>query len=242
MIWINFVGEGRSGHTVLSGALGSRLDTRISEEQKYIKKWREGYNRTQIMNHLNQSGAGRARQAQGWPNLRTYKKLLGVGDKCGWDAVNEYRKRGAPATIIQDFGKFMEMPVKNIVTVRHPLDNITAWVDSNKYKRIYTDEGLRYRRMIRRYKQFYTAAWEILQGTDYTLLQHERFCADPRGTLEELTAWIGLPEDPQWLEAASARIHKKPHLRRDDIQWPAEYIDRVDMFIAESPLLECYRE
>ena len=241
MIWVTFVGEGRSGHTVLSGALGSRLDARISEEQKYISKWRRGYNWNQIMQHLNQSGVGHARRDQGWPNLQRYDELLLVGDKCGWDAVNEYRKRGAPATILKDFEEFMDMPVKTLVTVRHPLDNITAWVDSPKYKRIFPDEALRFRRMIRRYKQFHEAAWDILQYADYQVVPHEALCAHPNMALQEISDFIGLPKNKEWRREAGKRIHTKPHLRRDDIKWPTEYIDRVDAFIAESPLLEYYR-
>jgi hypothetical protein len=218
------------------------MDVRMSEEQKYISKWiRSGFTQKQIMDHLYQSGYGKERKAQGWPNLKDYNTLRAVGDKCGWDAVNEYRKRGAPVDLIKGFESFMGMPVKTVVTMRHPLDNITAWVDSSKYKRIYTDEGLRYRRMIRRYKQFHDAAWEILQHTDYKIIHNEELIADTEVTLQDLTDWIGLPKDPKWLSATSERIWKKPHERRHDIEWPHEYVDRVNAFIAESPLLEYYR-
>jgi len=159
MIWLNFVGEGRSGHTVLSGAIGSRMDTLITEEQKFISKWRRGFSREGIFQEVQHAGAGRTRKAQGWPNLTEYTNLRVIGDKAGWDAVNEFTKRDAPASIISDFSAFMGgMPVKTLVTVRHPLDNITAWVDSPKYKRVFSDDHLRFRRMIRRYKRFYTAA------------------------------------------------------------------------------------
>lgn len=242
MIYLNFVGEGRSGHTILSGAIGSRLDTKIAEEQKYISKWRRGQTKEEILSALMSAGAGSTRRGQGWPNLTTFNTLRVIGDKAGWDAVNEFNKRGAPKTIINDFGAFMAMPVKTIVTVRHPLDNITAWVDSPKYKRMFSDDHLRFRRMIRRYKRFYTAAAIILEGTDYRVVPHESLCADPNGMLQSLADWLELPNDKAWRREAGGRIHSSPHLRRDDVNWPEGYFEeRLVPFIAENPLMETYR-
>lgn len=242
MIWLNFVGEGRSGHTVLSGALGSRLDVKLSEEQKYISKWCRGYTREQVLEEQMAAGAGRTRRLQGWPYLTEFTDLRVIGDKAGWDAVNEYNKRGAPATIISDFSVFMEMPVKTIVTVRHPLDNVTAWVDSDKYKRIFSDDRLRFRRMIRRYKRFYTAAWTVLQGADYRIVPHEELCNDPNTVLQRLADWLELPTSRDWRRDASSRIHSSPHRRRDDVEWPEGYFEeRLVPFIQDNPLMEYYR-
>ena len=215
---------------------------RMAEEQKYISKWRRGFTRDEVLAHLHQSGIGKARAQQGWTNLQMYREpLLVVGDKCGWDAVNEYRKRGADREIINQFGEFMEMPVKTLVTLRHPLDNITAWVDSSKYKRIYGNEGLRYRRMIRRYKQFYTAAAEILEGSDYMLVHNEELIADPSHMLQRISDYLELPLNREWRRSSAKRVWSKPHQRRHDISWPEEYATRVEDFIQECPLLEYYR-
>src|SRR5258706_15413327 len=102
MIWLNFVGEGRSGHTVLSGALGSRMDVKLSEEQKNISKWRRGHSKEQVLKEHMAAGAGRTRRQQGWPNLDSFNNLRVIGDKAGWDAVNEFNKRDAPTTVINN--------------------------------------------------------------------------------------------------------------------------------------------
>ena len=243
MNWVTFVGEGRSGHTIVSAILGSHPHMRMGEEQKYISKYiRSGWTREQIIEHNLASGVGRARKLLEFPNILTHEEpLLAIGDKCGWDAVMEYRKRGAAPTLITDFGVHMRMPVKTIVTLRHPLDNISAWVDSNKYKRVYSDEPLRYRRMIRRYKQFHDAAIPLLENQDIFYLHNEELIADPYVVIGQLADWIGLSHDQEWLDDCASRVFKKPNQRRSEIDWPEEYVKRVTDYIESCPLMGKYR-
>jgi hypothetical protein len=213
----------------------------MAEEQKYISKYRRGFSREKILEELLKSGEGRARRAQGWPNLTTHNEpLLAVGDKCGWDAVNEYRKRNASVDLIEEFGRYMEMPIKTIVTLRHPLDNISAWVVSPKYKRIYKDDDFRFQKMVSRYVKFHNAAWEMLENTDYFLLHNEELIKEPSGTLQEMSDFLGLPPNRDWRRATAKRIWNKPHQRRDEFPWPERYMERVKIFIESSPLLGYY--
>lgn len=243
MNWIAFVGEGRSGHTIVSAILGSHPNARVSEEQKYISKWyREHWTREQIFQHLLQSGIGRTRKSLGFSGILEHKEPLQlVGDKCGWDAVNEYKKREAPKSILSDFEKFINISVKTIVTLRHPLDNISAWVVSPKYKRMYSDDNLRFRRMIRRYKRFYDAVLDILEGQDTYYLYNEILIAEPEKTVIDLANWLELPIEDKWLIMCCERIFKKAHQRRDELNWPKEYKKRVFDYIDSCPLLEYYR-
>lgn len=216
---------------------------RMAEEQKYISQFiRNGWSREQIIEHNLASGIGRARKLLEFPNILTHEEpLLAIGDKCGWDAVMEYRKRGAASTLITDFGVHMGMPVKTIVTLRHPLDNITAWVNSNKYRRVYTDDGLRYRRMIRRYKQFHDAAIPLLENQDIFYLYNEDLIANSYDTCMGLAEWIGMPPNEEWARDCASRVFKKPNQRRSELDWPEEYVIRVTDYIDSCPLLERYR-
>lgn len=245
MSWITFVGEGRSGHTIVSAILGSHPHIRMGEEQKYVSKWcRSGWSKEQINAHLLQSGVGKARKLLGFNDndINTHTgSLIAVGDKCGWDAVNEYRKRDAPVDLLNQFGKHMGMPVKTIVTLRHPLDNISAWVSSPKYIRMFGDEGLLYRRMIRRYKQFHDAAVDILEDQDIFYLYNEELIANPELTIDMLANWLDLPQDNKWLENCASKVNPLPNQRRHELEWPEEYAKRVTDYIDTCPLLEYYR-
>jgi hypothetical protein len=162
-----------------------------------------------------------------------------IGDKCGWDAVNEFTKRDAPATIISDFESFIGMPVKTIVTVRSPYNNIGSWVQSPKYQRMYLDRDDLFYRMVKRYRRFYKSAWEILQGVDYFILPHERLVATPNDTLQRLSEWLELPTHKSWRRDTSSRIWKTP--RAHNLEWPQKHRQAVADFISEHPLMEFYR-
>jgi len=243
MNWVNFIGEGRSGHTIISGAIGSHPNARVSEEQKYISKYLRGYSPQEIITLLSSSGVGHARADQGWPNLQTFTRPLKViGDKCGWDAVNEVARRGAPNSIVCDFESYIGMPVKTLVTIRHPLDNISSWANGDKYKRIYPEKGLRFRRLVRRYKQFYETAWGILQETDHMIINHERLIANPNDTLQRISDYLELPANRPWRRGSAKRIWSSPRIRRHDTEWPKPSFDNIQRFIQEHPLMEYYRE
>jgi hypothetical protein len=242
MNWVTFVGEGRSGHTVISGALGSHPHARISEEQKYISKWRREWSRDRILASLLEQGAGRTRARQGWTNLSTHTEpLLVMGDKCGWDAVNEVAKRNAPPTIIDEFGVFIGMPVKTLVTVRHPLDNIASWMSGDKYKRMYPDRKVLGKQMIKRYRRFHLTAVEIVQNTDHILVSHERLVESPSVVLQEISDYLELPPNRDWRRASAKRVWSKPRERRNQVQFLDGELEEINRIIGSNPLLECYR-
>jgi hypothetical protein len=214
----------------------------MAEEQKYISKWCRGFTREQILEALHASGGGRARRQQGWRNLDSHEEpLLSGGDKCGWDAVNEVAKRGQSPDIITRFSKFMDIPVKVIHSSRNPLDNISAWVQSPKYQRMFGDEGLLYRRMIRRYKRFYEHAERVMEDQDVFQLRNEELIADPRGTIASLADWLELPDDDEWLSYCAEKVYAKPNRRHVDLNWPEEYVKRVTDAIELYPSLHYYR-
>lgn len=241
--WITFVGEGRSGHTIVSAILGSHPNVFMGEEQKYISKWRrENWSRQQIIDHLLSSGEGRARKLLGFPGILDKKDpLLSIGDKCGWDAVNEVGKREYKGDILSDFGYFMQLPVKVIVTLRNPLDNISAWTQSAKYKRIYSDDDLRCRRMIRRYKRFHETALKVVVGHDNFLLHNEELIADPAAMCKSLCNWLGLPCPKDWQDMCASKVFKKPNERRHLTPWPEGYSEeRLVPFVKENALMAQY--
>ena len=218
MIWITFVGEGRSGHTAVSGILGSHPFVRLSEEQKYVSKWRRGYTKDEITGSLLSSGKGKYRSEMGFTNLDSDKKtLIAIGDKCGWDAVNEVQYRKGDTRILSQFGEAMEMPVKVIHTTRHPLDNIASWVNSPKYLKLHG--GKTQLRMIRRYSRFYEAAEKVMDGQDVFHLRNEELIRDPRGLIIELVAWLGLPACHPWIDDVVKLISPDVHRGRDEVEW-----------------------
>lgn len=252
MNWVHFIGEGRCGHTIISAILDSHPNAAISEEEKPISRWLRDpsvWTKEAILARVVNTGLGKERkaivQATGLKGLRTPKEpLLVMGDKCGWDAVLEVKKRGVAPDILTKFSSYINMPVKALHVSRHPLDNISAWHQSPKYQRLYPDPYYRLRVLIRRYSRFYTAAEEIMAGQDVFHLRHEDLCSNPSNEILALCAWLDLPVDKSWLDMASGAVFTKPNNRFEKEPW--EFPELVEMvywrIIDKYPSLAYYKK
>lgn len=255
MNWVHFVGEGRCGHTIISAILDSHPNISISEEEKPVSRWLRdpaAWTRETIIARTINTGLGKERKAivasTGLTGLRVPKdNLLVMGDKCGWDAVNEVRKRGASSDTLTKFGQHIGMPVKVIHVSRHPLDNISAWVQSPKYQRLHPEIYSRLRVLIRRYSRFYTGAEEVMAGQDVFHLRHEELCKNPKAVIENLCQFlmpVGGPDFYAWLDRASKAVYTKPNNRFEKEPWPfPELVEMVYWRIIDKyPSLEYYKK
>lgn len=227
--WITFIGEGRSGHTIISAILDSHPNIRMAEEQKCITRWyRDNCSRKAILNIVKTCGQGKERMHMALPGSLTWEEpLLYVGDKVGWDAVNLVKKQGASTNVLDEFGKHMGMDVKVIHTIRDPHENISAWIDSPKYQRQWPELEMRTKMCIRRYARFYSTANLLLDTKPTFTLYNEEICTLPRETLSKLCSFLEIPESEPWFTNAANAVFKKPHKRSDTVNWDKELYDMV---------------
>jgi hypothetical protein len=247
MKWVAFIGEGRSGHTIVSAIIGGYDYARIGEEQKYIGRWwRKLITPEQVIPHLCNTGYGRQRKHYApWAPVDRHKEPLQlVGDKCGWDAVMEVKKREAPVDLIHKFGEAMGMPIKLIHTTRDPRQNIAAWYHSPKYIRLWGEHaGTRMRYSVRRYARFYTTAQAILDvHPDVYHLRHEELILNPANTLNELFEYLEVPLSKQYRRWVQKHLFKTLPLR--ETPWSQEWDDAIQERILSGrfPSLDYYNE
>lgn len=228
--WITFIGEGRSGHTIISAILDSHPNIRLAEEQKYITKWaKEGWERAKIIDATKKCGHGKERKPKALPgSLKWEEPLLAIGDKCGWDAVNLIKKQGESIDVLDRFSDHMQMPIKVIHSIRDPYDNICAWLDSPKYQRLYGTGNSLYMKSIRRYARFYSVADELLKRHDHFDLHNAEICANPRKVITEMAEYLELPVVEPWLTNAVNSLFKRPNKRADRHDWPDKWVRNID--------------
>jgi hypothetical protein len=245
MIWATFIGEGRSGHTIVSAIIDSHPNARMSEEQKYIGKWcRYDLPRKVIRKKLRASGMGKERSKVALPGqLRVEEPTIVMGDKCGWDAVNEVRKRGEGLNILQRFQNHMNCEaIKVIHTSRNPFDNISAWVQSPKYIRVWGNkESERIRQGIKRYSRFYQTAEELIQRNDVYHIRNEELCAKPKEVITGLMEFLNLPVIESHIDMCAAKVFKKPNRRSTKIDWTDDQKEQIyTRIIRRFPSLHYY--
>ena len=245
--WITFIGHGRSGHTIVSAILDSHPNVRISEEQKYIKRWHtQGWTKDRILKHLLESGQGKERRHKALPGSGAWvdgkHKRLAVGDKWGYDAVGLLRVGKADADILDQFSKYMGMKLKVIHTIRDPHDNICAWLDSPKYQRQWGLGNELYRMSIRQYARFYGTAFKLLTKYDHFNLYNDKLIMEPRETLTALCEYLELPVVEPWLTNAVNSVFKKPNIRSANREWPPKWLANIDeRIITKYDFMERYK-
>lgn len=227
--WITFIGEGRSGHTILSAILDSHPNVRIGEEIKSITKWiRDGHSRKKIMDEVKNSGQGKERKPKALPGGLTFEEpLLYLGDKCGWDAVMLVKHGVVGHDIFDRFGEHMGMPVKIIHSFRDPHENISAWINSPKYMRKWPDLGTRRQYSIKRYARFYGRAEALLVNNEHFDLANEDLCLKPEETLGNLCTYLDIPVVEPWFSNATNAVFKTPRKRATEDMWDEFWWDHV---------------
>lgn len=181
----------------------------------------------------------------GFEGINTHEEpLMLIGDKCGWDLNGYARKHDVEKTweLLDDFSDNMKMSVKTVLTLRDPIQNISAWVASPKYQRLWgSTSGRRiWSKSCRRYIRFHNRAARLLEGMDNIfVLRNEELIATPSDTIDALRKFLELPEDVEWLKHTSSKVFSKP--RRRELEWPENYLTFAQNYIKLSPLHEYYR-
>lgn len=243
--WITFIGEGRSGHTILSAILDSHPNVRIGEEQKCITKWkRDDQSRKCIIRSVLDSGQGKERKHMALPGSLEYEDpLLYLGDKCGWDAVMLLKHGKVDVDVFDRFSNHMAMSVKIIHSFRDPRENISSWIDSPKYKREWSELGPRRQFCIRRYARFYGNANRLLEVNPHFDLANEDLCLHTEDTLKALCEYLELPIVEPWFSNAVNSVFKTPRKKSIIGMWDEEWWEHVGWRIIDKyEFFERYKE
>jgi hypothetical protein len=242
MKWLAFVGEGRSGHSVVAAILDAHPNAYISDEAKVMGKWyNDKFKKDDIFRWVSSFGIGKE-----WPVIVGQRvsenPLLVIGDKCGWEPANLYKK-SSDIDILHKFGGVVGCDIKIIHTTRNPYDNIAAWFQSSKYKRMWGKEDThRLRMAVRRYVKFYQYAEDLLGHYDVYHLRNEELCKAPRREITRLCEFLELPVIHDYVRRAAEVVNSKPNRRSLRMDWPDNYLEMVRWRIIDRfPSLAYYR-
>jgi len=89
----------------------------------------------------------------------------------------------------------------------------------------------------------YDAVENIRARTDASEVldvRHEDIIADPRRELTRCRAFLGLTEEPQWLESAAGLVLPKPRGGRERVEWTDERTAAIEERIAHHAFLSAY--
>ncbi len=224
-----FVGYPRSGHTLVGSLLDAHPDVVISHELDALRYLRAGFSREQIFSlilHKDKVFTGKGREWTGYDYAieglwqGRYRQLRVIGDKKGGGSSRHLQ---AKPDIIEKLRKKIQLPIKLIHIVRHPLDNIAT------HKRKYSVKPSLQEAIDDYFKRVEANAKLKTEVADdeWCELTHEEFIEDPRKTLTTLIEFLEVEPYEDFIEAAADKVFSSPSKSRTKIEWPQEMIDQV---------------
>ncbi len=236
-----FLGNQRSGHSLVASLLDAHPNIAISHELNALKYWAMGFSRNQVYQLILENAeeyGKRGRGESGYnyvvPNQYQgkHKGLIAIGDKDGRRDTSQLRK--FPVMMKNVMAK--NKSVKIIVIVRNPFDNITTICLREDRKAINIEN-------IRRYFVLANTVMRYIEavGQSHTLIvPHQDMITEPVDTLQRMCDFLNLPKDEGFLRDASGIIYKSNNRSRTKLEWTKEMIAEVEGRIAKIPFLKQY--
>ena len=217
-----FVGFPRCGGSLTGAMLDAHPDMVIAHELGALRKVGIGYSRAALFAATMR--ADRQFAARGFVNQDDVFEIPGqwqgrvrrlrvIGDKNAGDS--SLRLLDDP-TLIDRLQTTVGVPVRVVVVVRHPSDNIA---------RIARRGPLSVLMAAARYDDIARVVGTVLDaaGDGALVVHHEDTVADPRASLRRMAAFLDVDAPDDWLDACAELVLPSPRLARDAVEWsPAE--------------------
>ncbi len=224
-----FIGYPRSGHTLVGSLLDAHPDVVISHELDALRYLRAGFSREQIFSlilHKDKVFTGKGREWTGYDYALEglwqgrYRNLKVIGDKKGGGSSRHLQ---AKPDIIKKLKETVQLPIKLIHIVRHPLDNIAT------HKRKWSVQPTLQEAIDSYFKRVEANAklQAEVEEHEWCELSHEAFIENPEKALTTLIEFLEVEPYPEYIQSAAKKVFKSPSNSRNKIEWPQEMIDQV---------------
>ncbi len=248
--YCQFIGFGRSGHSLIGALLNAHPNMVVSHELGALKYVYAGFSKIQIYYLILKNAQLSAQEGQelgGYvynvPNQwqGRVEKLRVIGDR---DGAGDTRRLKISPRYIQRLRRILDVKLKFIFVIRNPYDNITTKLK----RRLKKKQGLEgHDCNVMDVINFYFSLCEtianfkkMLKDNEIFVLRHESFIENPKLRLKELCYFLGVDAPDDYLNDCASIVYKTPHKSRYDIQWSNELIEIVKNRMDKYPFLLGY--
>ena len=240
-----FVGQGRSGHSILGDLIDAHPNALCAQEYNLCKYFilhqeRHEERRRAFLNEVQRnSNPSRTKYVVKGQWQNQYKELYALG-ACAAGKTSE-QLRGS-IDLLKKINAFTNLPIKLIHVVRNPFDMITTKI----LKRPNKDLPLWIHIFHERARWVAQIEQELQEDTTNNIsllrLRQEDFINNTEGTLKKACDYLELSSDKDYLNACSDIVFKKPRQTRYKIeeQWTSELKDKLLEGIKEYDYLSHY--
>ena len=232
-----FVGQSRSGHSLVGSLIDAHPDAVIAHEIHALKHLTNGGSLAEVcraiqlnarlFDMIGRAYTGYDYQIEGQWQGR-HRQLTVIGDKKGNGTTRLLRRH---PEALKDLDARLGVPLSLINVIRHPLDNIAT-----KATRTGVSVGEAARRFLANAETLDRLCLD--RPSQVKTVYLDDLIVDPKLVLADLVTWLGLSSpEPAYLDACAARIFSSPKRTRDRVDWPRGMIDRLSTEFARYPAL-----
>lgn len=226
--YVMFVGYPRSGHTLVGSLLNAHPEIVISHELDVLYYLRAGFGRDRIFSLILEKDKVFSGKGPEWAGYNykvnewqgKYRKLKVIGDKKGGKSSRHLQAR---PNIIDRLREEVQVPIRLIHIVRHPLDNIATHKRRWKVKQTLQEAIDDY---FKRVEANAKLRAEVAKE-EWCELTHEQFIEDPEKSLTTLIEFLEVEPYDDYIKAAADKVFNSPSKSRNKIEWPKEMVDQV---------------
>ncbi len=243
--FLMFVGYARSGSSLVGALLDAHPQLVCANELDAVGFVDHGIGRAALFQLLLENSQGFADEGGEWTGYSyavpdqwqgRWRELHVIGDKKSGVATSRIAEQ---PDLLDQLCALVDVPVRIVHVVRHPLDNIATKVARNP-----THDMSRH---VDKYFHLCRAVQDIKDrqrspdgGPEVLDVQSERLIAEPRTELVRLLRFLDLDEDEAYLAAATSIVYASPSRSRDKIEWPAATLRDIAERAAAFPFLADY--
>jgi hypothetical protein len=242
-----FIGYPRSGHTLVGALLNSHPDIVISHELDAMRFVKRGVRRSTLFGLILARDAWFTGQGSEWTGFDYSVEGQWQGRARRYRVIGDKRGGHTSLALMEDpdlveaLHQTVRMPVAIIHVTRNPFDNI-ARMAKRSSEQLSPEERLLHASEIyfemARVAHEQRDAWEPRWWID---VRHEDFCADPKHWMTELSNFLQIEADSEWLATTVSKVHESPSRSRDLVDWPSGLVDQIHARLDDFIGLRGYR-
>ena len=242
-----FLGQARSGHSIIASLLDAHRHIVLSDELDALKYIGAGFDREQLFHLILKKSRMQAHQGRKKSGRRgkyysyevpgqwqgKYEHIGIIGDKKGGASLN--RLASNPG-LLEQLRKTVGLKVKLIVVMRNPYDSISTQFMRNKSGRALEETTDRYFDSCRNIDEIRRQ----VNSPDILFVRHEDFVAEPVRLLSEICRFLDTDASAEYLNDCASTVYRSPVKSRHEIHWPPALIDKVKKQTDQFDFLEEY--
>lgn len=238
-LFISFIGWARTGHSLVGSLLDAHPNVVISNEFHVYHRFKEFKRQQLFRNIINDSkqkfDLGRPASEEYYQYINnsyqgTYTRLDAIGDKKGGGTLVKFINN---PYIVEDFKKYIKIPVKFILVLRNPIDSITTSLVKRP-----NEIGSRYNRYKENFKQIENFLDSYRDITH--IMRFEDLILDFKNTFTSLLEFLNLEYSEDYIQQCNSIVFNSVPKSRNKLEWSEDSLKLVRK-LCEFKLLESYK-